>query len=402
MYRVEQQDKDKKPIFFILCLFSLVIGSKLNFSIGVALKPYMVLMVVYIVLNLKSFVIYKPQFLEVILFTFYAIYSVTGIFSKYPALAMRGILATIILFILYFCMKDFLRKLSLNSIEYGISVVGILFNIGSLLYYIMGMLSVDNDFRGNNIDHFGIVLDRNMGRLIGLTNDPNLFAYFNLLFLCYYIMNTKILRNKIGLLLSISTILLTFSRGALITFLLLIVLSVILKESRGKIRLVLGLIAIYAVVSLCINQYTGIVLEEMIIERFSTFSEDRGSGRLDLWEQGLQLFKENPLLGIGSYNFSMYHFFLYGSQMYVHNTFLEVLSETGILGTFFYALSILLLLFEIIRLLMKNKKTAFLFLTLVGYLSMMFTLSLVLSEIFIFFLALFFRYYEELQEVNNA
>ncbi|HHQ2480332.1 TPA: O-antigen ligase family protein [Bacillus cereus] len=396
MYRVEQQEKDKKPIFFILCLFSLVIGSKLNFSIGVALKPYMFLMVVYILLNLKSFVIYKPEFLEVILFTFYAIYCVTGIFSKYPDLAMRGILATIILFILYFCMKDFLRKLSLNSIEYGISVVGILFNVGSLLYYIMGMLIVDNDFRGNNIDHFGIVLDRNMGRLIGLTNDPNLFAYCNLLFLCYYIMNTKILRNKIGLLLSITTILLTFSRGALVTFLLLIVLSVVLKDSLGKIKFVLGLTIIYVVVSLCINQYTGIVLEEMIIERFSTFSEDRGSGRLDLWEQGLQLFKENALLGIGSYNFSMYHLFLYGSQMYVHNTFLEVLSETGILGTCFYALSILLLLFKSICLKIKNKKSTFLFLTLVGYLSMMFTLSLVLSEIFIFLLALFFRYHEEL------
>ncbi|WP_100618259.1 O-antigen ligase family protein [Bacillus cereus] len=402
MYRLETQGKDKKPIYFILFLFSLVIGSKWNIPVGVALKPYMFLIVGYLFINFRKFNIYKPQLFEVILFIFYAIYSITGIFSKYPNLAMRGILATIILFILYVCMKDSLSKLSLNSIGYGISVVGLIFNIGSLLYYVMGILNINNDFHGNDIAHFGIVLDRNMGRLIGLTNDPNLFAFFNLLFLCYYIMNTKIIRNKIGLLLSITTTLLTFSRGALVSVLLIILLSVLLKENRGKIKLILGLITIYIISSLFISQFTGISLEEMIIERFSTFYEDRGSGRLDLWEQGIQLFKENPLIGIGSYNFSMYHLFLYGNQMYVHNTFLEVLSETGILGTFFYVLSILVLLFKSIIIVIKNKKAAFLFLTLVGYLSMMFTLSLVLSEIFICFLVIFFRYYEELQEVNDA
>ncbi|EJR93393.1 hypothetical protein IKE_05884 [Bacillus cereus VD196] len=402
MNREKQEKNEKKLLFFILILFSLVIGSKLNLSIGVALKPYMVLMAMYILVNVKNLMISKPRLYEVILFIFYFIYCITGIYSRYSDLAMRGILATIMLFILYFCIKDILRKLSLDSIEYGISVVGILFNIGSLIYYTMGVLNVENDFRGNDIEHFGIVLDRNMGRLIGLTSDPNLFAFFNLLFFCYYIMNTKMLRNKIGLLLSITTIILTFSRGALLSLLLLIVLSLVLKESSGKIKIIFSLSIIYVIASFCIIQYTGTSFEEMVMERFSTFSEDRGSGRLDLWEQGIQLFSDNPLLGIGSYNFSMYHLFLYGSQMFVHNTFLEVLSETGLLGSFFYTLSMLIILFQSIFLVIKNKRSNFLFLTLVGYLSMMFMLSLVLSEMFIFFIALFFRYYEELQEVSDA
>ncbi len=74
---------------------------------------------------------------------------------------------------------------------------------------------------------------------------------------------------------------------------------------------------------------------------FSTNNgEEMFSGRLELWKTGLQLFKENPIFGIGWGN-TKYHIDMFNTanQTYIENVhcvLLQLLAETGLIGTILY------------------------------------------------------------------
>lgn len=51
---------------------------------------------------------------------------------------------------------------------------------------------------------------------------------------------------------------------------------------------------------------------------------------------GLQLFKENPILGIGIGNANIYTMLYYGNSHYLHNNYVEILACGGIVGFLFY------------------------------------------------------------------
>ena len=57
-------------------------------------------------------------------------------------------------------------------------------------------------------------------------------------------------------------------------------------------------------------------------------SDDSSSRhRVDLWSEGLEMFKDNPVLGVGKGQFVGYT----GTQV-AHNAFIENLGETGLSG----------------------------------------------------------------------
>jgi len=66
--------------------------------------------------------------------------------------------------------------------------------------------------------------------------------------------------------------------------------------------------------------------------RMSTISADEASaeGRLDAWVSGLQMFKANPLFGVGIGQFTEYH------RRVAHNSFVHGLAEIGFVGMFFW------------------------------------------------------------------
>jgi O-antigen ligase len=68
------------------------------------------------------------------------------------------------------------------------------------------------------------------------------------------------------------------------------------------------------------------------IERLATTTDELGagdlSGRVTIWQQGLDVFAEHPLLGVGGFAFPM----AVESGRSAHNSFLVVLVELGIMG----------------------------------------------------------------------
>lgn len=76
------------------------------------------------------------------------------------------------------------------------------------------------------------------------------------------------------------------------------------------------------------------------------------NGRLALWQTAWELFLENPLFGIGWEQFMTQNMYKHE----VHNTYLQFLCETGIVGTLFLMLPILSLLFLGIKQLRRLSK----------------------------------------------
>jgi O-antigen ligase len=160
-------------------------------------------------------------------------------------------------------------------------------------------------------------------RALGILNDPNDFAQYLVTMLPLLIVfwrPKKWLRNTLLVLLPAAVLLfgvyLTHSRGALVGLAFLTLLAC--KDRLGRIGS--GVVV-------------GIVILGFIILDFSggrAISIAGGKDRLDIWSDGLGMFKSSPLWGIGYRAFTDY------SSHTAHNSFLLALTELGLFGYFFW------------------------------------------------------------------
>ena len=97
--------------------------------------------------------------------------------------------------------------------------------------------------------------------------------------------------------------------------------------------------------------------DSFLIGRFANsyiemqYGGDIYSGRQELYDMALKVFRENPLLGIGVGRFREYT----GSLTQVHNTYLQVLCEQGIIGFVMFIIPILYCFSYTLTLLKKVK-----------------------------------------------
>ncbi|MGA4461241.1 O-antigen ligase family protein [Bacillus bombysepticus] len=377
-----------------LLISSLMLGSY-NISVGFSLKPYMVFVCFILLISVFNFKIHKLMTYEILMLMFYFLYCSTGLFAKYPAESLRLIVAIIITISSYFIMKYVLSGLSIKQLENTLAVSGIVFNMVSLMLYVLGAYLLGFHFTGNRITSLGLLMDRGIPRLIGTFTDPNIFAFCNFIFFYYYLTHLKRKGSRIGLLLTVATLLLTFSRGAFVAIAFGILLYFVAAKTKTKIRMIIwgsifGIGAIYFAQS-----YFNIDVVKIVTERFTEVQGDGASGRFDIWGNGLKLFSDSPFFGIGIYNYRSYSNDMFGIDHYMHNTFLEVLTESGMVGFILYSLFFL----SLFRMFYKNRKqkhsTNYLFFTLCSMGVMMSSLSLISNENFFLFLAFCWRYFYE-------
>jgi O-antigen ligase len=90
-------------------------------------------------------------------------------------------------------------------------------------------------------------------------------------------------------------------------------------------------------------------IPEATMKRFDTAGEDLTSqSRLEYWQYGIETVRENPLLGIGFQNWVPYMFnrhpeafSVIGRVEVIHNTYLQVATELGLLGLTVFIAAIL-------------------------------------------------------------
>ncbi len=78
-------------------------------------------------------------------------------------------------------------------------------------------------------------------------------------------------------------------------------------------------------------------------------------------------------------------------RLYVHNTFLEILSESGTIGFLLYSAFLFILIFKLAQHTLFREKP-YLLLTMIAFLFQMMSLSLIINEAFFLFLAVVVKY----------
>lgn len=394
------KENEKLNTTLFLLILSIYLGN-FYINVGFSLKPYMIVFGAFLLISMKNFSINKLMNYEVAMLLFYLYYCTTGIFSKYPQQSLRLIFAIVIVVLSYFIMKYAFIKFPIMQLEKAIFTVGILYNFASLILYILGLISVNFNFFGNGVKIYGLLLDRNIPRLVGLSSDPNIFTFSNVLFLFFFMTRLSRKHAKLGFLLTIITSILAFSRAGLIAITLGLLVYLLFTKFSAKIRAILLTIMIGFISYYSILKLTGINLISILSSRFESFSSGGGSGRYDIWENGLELFLMNPLTGIGIYNFLNYNISLFGDSHYMHNTFLEVLIESGVIGAGLFLLFWFSFFIKIISSVVKNRLEIFILPTFVSMTVLLITLSLIANEFMFMYFAIFWRYLIE-NELSNS
>ncbi|SDO15093.1 O-antigen ligase family protein [Halobacillus aidingensis] len=388
-----QKPTDHKRNWTVFFLFLLITLANYGVHIGFSLKPYMIFSLLYFVIMIGQFRFYHLQLYEVAMLAFYLIYSFTGAFSLYPASSIRIMAGAFIYLSCYMVMKSILEGVHQSIIDKSIGYVGLIFNTASLLLYVIGLKSVDYffDTEGIRISQFGLMIDRNYPRLIGLLQDPNFFVFYNTVFFAYYLCNSKGWLNKAGLILCITTNILTFSRGGLLVMLVLFVLYGMINHPFKQLKMTMGVILSVTFACYIAIVYLRFDLFSILESRMNDFTSDGGSGRIELWGRAWEYFTTHKIVGIGAFNFAEYNSFEYGDNLSVHNTFLDILSESGLFGIFFYLLFLLLVVYQLYQSKIHKHKP-YLFLTIIGMVLQMGFLSVIINDIFFTVLAILSTY----------
>jgi len=253
----------------------------------------------------------------------------------------------------------FFVKFSINArrhiinLIYLLTVVGFLFGIYNLNYFISFYSSHDSLGDINNF--------KNLYQPMGIGSSE-----VGGVFLCLICFPTYIFFKQstnyfitafslICVLLMAFGIVTTFSRGVYIAFILWIIAIPILlhKFNKGNWRplkfaiLITGIVLISGILYSPIG--TTLSFNKTESQRLST------AGRLVLINSGFKIFKTNPVLGIGSYNFPL-SYAVQKSQAEdvrfngnVSNSYLSLLLEKGIIGFVIYSALIIICFLRVVR-----------------------------------------------------
>jgi O-antigen ligase len=185
-----------------------------------------------------------------------------------------------------------------------------------------------------------IVSNRAMALEGGLFGDPNdLAMLFNvtLPFMLYYYLTAKYkLFSILGIIVTVCAVMLTYSRGGFLGLCAVTIGFLMLKGGKRGRYIILIVIAALLFWSLAPDSYKNRI---MTISKEARVDENLGEypGRLQAWIELLPEGMKNPILGVGA-----------GCSNYVagraisdwhsmHNSFLQVFLESGLIGFFFYA-----------------------------------------------------------------
>jgi O-antigen ligase len=193
------------------------------------------------------------------------------------------------------------------------------------------------------------------GRLSGGVGDPNYLAAFLVAAIVFAVFIFVADRGVVQRWLLMSSIVIcslalfrTQSRGGIVASGVVLVVALLLS---GPVRFrALALVSTIAAFGIF---YFTLVAPPQALARITEFRANEGSHRIDLWKVATQVFRDHPTIGVGAGNFRVVepaysitdinlrstHAVLDKSEV-VHNTYLHVLAETGLIGLALFVLVI--------------------------------------------------------------
>lgn len=192
-------------------------------------------------------------------------------------------------------------------------------------------------------------------RATSLFPDPHMFSFFlglviPLAFgLLFYCKKHKRALHVIPLLITFGLLLtaqlLTFSRGGYLGLFVALPLVVLLLWRTFTLKIKV-FVVVFVLVSLVMILTLGAPVADRVGSIFN-FKEPSNLGRLLIWRQALDIFRDHPLLGVGIGGYSEFvdPTASYRAPIYAHNTYLDIAVEMGVfaliawLGIFLVALN---------------------------------------------------------------
>lgn len=171
------------------------------------------------------------------------------------------------------------------------------------------------------LDANGVEYELPRIRWYGFFNDPNdlgLAFVLGIPFLVNMLFNRHYLFPAIFFPILTYGIYLTNSRGTVLAFVVSIFTYLVIRFRSIK-GIVLGLILLSCIMLLGPSR-----MSEM------SATEDSAYGRIEAWYNGFQMFKDYPIFGVGKGMFSEYY------RLTAHNSYMLVLAELGLFGSFFF------------------------------------------------------------------
>lgn len=264
---------------------------------------------------------------------------------------MSLVVLVFILAFLSFCFLNFTQLAYMRDTDlffYITSMINIFLSI-SIVFFFNNNLTIFNkimvslyssslflasfgitQFVFSNFLNSDILLFQSYGgdRITGFFSNPNTFAFFMHFgfFYSYFLLKKDFKAKKlIALTIFILAIYLSGSFGAFISIMLVIIINIFLKVNWPK-RIVLVLTSILTII---------VLWNAENINKFLA-GDDGLVSRLQIWSFALENFKSNIIYGVGFGNFQE----SLNSSYMSHNLYLQILIETGIVGTTIFFLII--------------------------------------------------------------
>lgn len=283
--------------------------------------------------------------LDIPLLALIAFLIVSLFLSVYPYASRIQFYKIINYIVIFYVMVNILRdEKPLVLFTSYLAVLGALYGIAGLIFITGNFLG----FRIFSSEDFLSFTFRNRNHFAG---------YMNMItFLCiglaiYYNKTKRILFIGFATISAI-TVLLSLSRGGIIGFLsgffFFLIISMIFKSRRS-----LYMISAFAVLIISVMFIIGSF--DTVLERMMTLKEPEltTGGRLQIWKGALNMIKDNMVVGtgIGTFVYAYPAYQTLGGYKidHAHNGYLEIISETGLVGGVLLFLCITILFGYVIR-----------------------------------------------------
>lgn len=319
-------------VLFIATLFNNTIFF-LQFN-NYSIRPYMIVILVglLIILFKKKF-IYAPM--VSIYFIIMALSIIPHIYSSYSNFStlVRGLILIVFQILTFIVVSTFYKKVEIAHKLHLFKRTLQFLIITSLFLYIFQV------FFNIGFNEIGVLYTYNfLPRMTGLFKDPNNFAIYLTIFFWIYVylkQDQYGKRDNLLTLLYSACILLSLSRGAIISNIVGVLLLFIANGSLKKRMKLVTIISMFTLLVYFLLTSFNSDINELIFRRFNFSSDNSVMQRFELLKIGLNSLTKYPF-GVGLGNMELYYLNEFSRYKVAHNDFISVLIEAGIVSLVLY------------------------------------------------------------------
>ena len=337
---------------------------------------------VYVLVMREKVVLDYPLLL---MFLYLASLLISSFFAKDIGIALDRIVTFLMEgLVLYFLLINVIRKVStLDRVIWAMLIAGTV--LGGMTLFQEATTSYNQQFWGlaqrnleygfddgsdevqGNVPHQSKV--RRAQRASGPTGDPNRFAQILLVlfplgffrFLREHSLTAKILLGLCTLLI-LSGVLLTYSRGAFVTIIVLMIIMTIMRYIKFSYAIGAGILLLSLILITSPGYFTRMDTIRGVKGLFTTDTEHQPDsvtrGRVTEMLAAFMVFLDHPLFGVGPGQYTPFYSMSYMSNPDIafrridttrraHTLYFELAAETGIMGLSVFLLIVFLVVFKL-------------------------------------------------------